>query len=174
MVGKAGKQAKTKGLAKDRVPSNLPTSISIGYQVRETHRALMRLLESRIARAGLTSGMWWFLRSLWAEDGISQAELCERLSVMSATTVRAMDRLEKFGLIERRPSPTDKRKIIIYLTDHGRALQAQMMEEAIAVQEIASDKLSKAESAELLRLLQKVLQRVLLEEKRSSTARQEA
>ncbi len=173
MVGKTGKQAKSKDLVEDKVQANLPTSISIGYQVRETHRALMRLLESRISRAGLTSGMWWFLRALWIEDGISQAELCERLSVMSPTTVRAMDRLEKFGLIERRPSPTDKRKIIIHLTEHGRALQAQMMEEAVAVQEIATHDLSKAEHAELLRLLQKVLHRVLLEEKRSSTAKQD-
>lgn len=172
MAGKTGKKSKPAGETGEDTPADLPVSISIGYQIRETHRALMRLLESRISRAGLSSGMWWFLRALWVEDGISQAELCERLSVMSATTVRAMDRLEKFGLIERRPSPTDRRKIMIHLTDHGRAMKANMMPEALAVQEIASSTLSKAEHAQLLHLLQKVLTNVLQEEKSGSTADQ--
>ena len=119
---------------------------------------------------GLSSGMWWFLRALWVEDGVSQADLCERLQVMSATTVRAMDRLEKFGLVERRPSACDGRKIMIHLTDRGREMQTQTMPEALAVQDIATKNMSGAEHAELIRLLAKVLDNVLQEEKLASSS----
>jgi DNA-binding MarR family transcriptional regulator len=118
---------------------------------------MMRLLEDRISRSGVSSGMWWFLRVLWSEDGISQAELCERLGVMSATTVRAIDRLERSGLVERRPNPTDKRIVNVHLTNRGRELEASLLPEAIAVQKLASASLSKEEEQELRRLLHKVL-----------------
>ena len=121
----------------------------------------MRSLEPRIAQKGITSGMWWFLRALWMKDGVSQAELCEHLSVMGPTTVRAMDRLERHGLITRTPSADDKRKVLIHLTDEGQGQKAELMPSAIAVSKIANADLSPAE-AQLLRQLLKRVQASLL------------
>lgn len=130
---------------------------SLAYIVREVHRAWMRSLEARISKYGITSGMWWFLRLLWIEDGISQAELSDRLKVMGPTTVRAMDRLEKFGLIRREPSVEDKRKVLIYLTPAGRGLKADLMPVAIEVVNLGTKSLSPAESALARELLRRVL-----------------
>ena len=56
-----------------------PTETSLGYLVRETHRAFTRSLQARIAPHGITIGMWFFLRALWEEDGISQRALSQRV-----------------------------------------------------------------------------------------------
>jgi DNA-binding MarR family transcriptional regulator len=136
---------------------SLPTSESLGYTIREAHRAFTRSLEARIGKHGITSGMWWFLRLLWTQDGLTQAELSERLKVMGPTTVRAMDRLEKFGLIRREPSSEDKRKVFIYLTERGRELEAQLMDYALEVQEVGS----RGMSADEVRMLRSLLQRAL-------------
>jgi MarR family transcriptional regulator, organic hydroperoxide resistance regulator len=136
---------------------DLPPSESVGYVVREVHRAFMRSLEFRLSQHGITSGMWWFLRLLWIEDGFSQAELSERLRVMSPTTVRAMDRLEKQGLITRQPSADDKRKVHIFLTDRGRALRSQLIPIAHEVNRIGTKSLTSAERKTLLSLLARVM-----------------
>jgi MarR family transcriptional regulator, organic hydroperoxide resistance regulator len=136
---------------------DLPPSESVGYVVREVHRAFMRSLEFRISQHGITSGMWWFLRLLWIEDGFSQAELSERLRVMSPTTVRAMDRLEKQGLITRQPSADDKRKVHIFLTERGRALRSQLIPIAHEVNRIGTKSLTSAEIKTLLSLLARVM-----------------
>ena len=45
-----------------------PPDQSVGYLLRDTHRAFMRILQTRIAADNVTVGMWFFLRALWEED----------------------------------------------------------------------------------------------------------
>ena len=60
---------------------------SVGNQIRMTHRALQRFLQSRIGPYGVTLGMWYFLRALWDEDGLTQAELSRRIGTMEPTAM---------------------------------------------------------------------------------------
>jgi DNA-binding MarR family transcriptional regulator len=148
---------------------DLPPSQSIGYPIREVHRAFNRSLEARIGRFGITSGMWWFLRLLWIEDGLSQAELSDRLKVMGPTTVKAMERLARFGLITRQQVPTDKRKSLIFLTEQGHSLKDQLMPLAIEVNEIGGASLSPDERDGLQKLLKRVLDNLLSDGATQST-----
>jgi DNA-binding MarR family transcriptional regulator len=60
-------------------------------------------------------------------DGQTQAELTDYLYIDKAATSRLIDALEAAGYVERRPSPTDKRKKLIYLTPAGRALEETVL-----------------------------------------------
>ena len=40
---------------------NLPFDLSIGYQIRLTHRLMQKLLQLKIEQFGVTLGMWYFL-----------------------------------------------------------------------------------------------------------------
>lgn len=53
----------------------------------------------------------------------------ERLQVHPASITNAIDRLERAGLVERRPHPTDGRAVIAAITDAGR----DVVERATAV-----------------------------------------
>ena len=66
-----------------------PPEASIGFLVRDTHRAFSRVLGAAIADAGVTIGMWFFLRALWEEDGLTQRELSRRIGMTEPTTVSA-------------------------------------------------------------------------------------
>jgi len=46
--------------------------LGIAQLLRDTQRALSRLLASRIADYGVSIGQWYFLRALWDEDGLTQ------------------------------------------------------------------------------------------------------
>src|SRR5437870_665414 len=78
-----------------------PLDESVGYQVRTTHRLLQRMLQVSIEPYGVTLGMWYFLRALWEEDGLTQRELSRRIGTMEPTTLTAIQTMERSGLVKR-------------------------------------------------------------------------
>lgn len=54
--------------------------------------------------------------SLWGKDGVPIKTLCEKTSLDKSTLTGIIDRLERDGYIERKPSETDKRSTLISLT----------------------------------------------------------
>lgn len=100
---------------------------TIGYLVRDAHRAFSRLLQARIASHGVSMGQWFFLRALWDEDGLTQRELSQRVGMMEPTTVTALNSMERRGLVERVRNPHDRRKVNIFLTPKGRSLKDVLM-----------------------------------------------
>lgn len=131
----------------------LPLDVSVGYQVRITHRLIQRALQARISRHGVTLGMWYFLRVLWEEDGITQREISRRIGTMEPTTLSAIMAMERSGLVRRVRNAGDRRKINIFLTEWGRSLEAQLLPAAIDVVETSVKGLSDREVASLLGML---------------------
>jgi MarR family transcriptional regulator, organic hydroperoxide resistance regulator len=134
----------------------LPFETSIGYQVRMANRAIQRALQSRIEPYGVTPGMWYFLRALWEEDGLTQRELSQRVGTMEPTTLTAIATMEKAGFVTRRRNPDDRRRINIRLTDKGRRLRQQLLPLAIEVLDIATKGLSPRERDALLIMLRAI------------------
>lgn len=126
---------------------------SVGYQVRQSHRALQRALEARIRPHGVTLGMWYFLRVLWEEDGLNQRELSARAGTAEPTTVTALHAMERRGLVARVQNRDDRRKSNIFLTKPARELRNLLLPEARAVNRIAAAGLPASEVEALKRLL---------------------
>ena len=55
-----------------RLDHYISTRDSVGFVVREVWRLFARCLQPRIAREGVSIGMWFVLRMLWDEDGMTQ------------------------------------------------------------------------------------------------------
>lgn len=96
---------------------------SVGYQIRMTNRFIQRRLQQKIEPHGVTPGMWYFLRVLWHEDGLTQRELSRIVGTMEPTTLLAIKSMESGGLVTRTRNSKDRRKINIFLTPHGEALK---------------------------------------------------
>jgi MarR family transcriptional regulator, organic hydroperoxide resistance regulator len=150
---KAGKAKKPSATAAE---AELPFGESIGYQIRTTHRALQRFLQSKIEPHGITLGMWYFLRALWHEDGLTQRELSNRAGTMEPTTLSAILIMEKKGLVRRVRNRDDRRKWHIHLTPKGRALKGKLLPLARNVVDTAVHNLSRSEVAQLLKALAEV------------------
>lgn len=119
--------------------AELPLATSVGYQLRMAHRASQRYLQERIEPHGVTLGMWYFLRALWQEDGLTQRELSHRIGTMEPTTLSAIAGMEKSGLVLRERNAADRRKLHVWLTPKGRALKATLMPLAVGVVEKATE-----------------------------------
>ena len=142
--------------AKAANAAELPFAESVGYQVRATHRALQRFLQFKIEPHGVTPGMWYFLRALWHEDGLTQRELSNRVGTMEPTTLSAILVMEKKGLVRRRRNPDDRRKWHIHLTPKGRSAKARLLPLAREVVDTAVQNLSRGEITQLLKSLGEV------------------
>lgn len=112
---------------------HFPLEASVGYQIRMVYRAMQRLLQSRIEPHGVTLGMWYYLRALWSEDGLTQSELSRRIGTMEPTTLGAIQAMERSGLVKRVRSKDDRRKVHIHLTRKGRELESMLMPLAVDV-----------------------------------------
>jgi DNA-binding MarR family transcriptional regulator len=130
--------------------------LSTGYLVRKTFRAFTRSLEQRLAPHDVSLSMWFFLRLLWEQDGLTQKELGDELGLTQATTAAAMDVMEKRRLIERRRNSVDRRKTNIFLTNSGRELRAVLLPYAAEVNKAALARVTAAELSQLLELLRRI------------------
>jgi DNA-binding MarR family transcriptional regulator len=158
VVRKAGgkKAAKPRKRGAGAPEADLPFDESIGYQIRTTHRAMQRFLQFKIAPHGITLGMWYFLRALWHEDGLTQRELSNRAGTMEPTTLSAIVIMEKKGLVRRVRNRDDRRKWHIHLTPKGGALKSKLLPLAREVVDTAVQNLARSEVAQLLKALAEV------------------
>ena len=118
-----------------------------------THRLMQRALQARIEPSGVTLGMWYFLRVLWDGDGLTQSELSRRIGTMEPTTLSAIASMEAAGLVRRERDVGDRRKLKVFLTKKGRALEADLLPAAIETVGSAVRGLSAAQVHLLLGML---------------------
>tara|TARA_R110000868_G_scaffold4155_55_gene25713 strand:+ start:2190 stop:2693 length:504 start_codon:yes stop_codon:yes gene_type:complete len=135
---------------------NLKPEQSAGYLVRDTHLLFAKALRNRLQAHQITPGQWYFLRTLWDEEGLSQRELSRRVGTTEPTTVSALRLLARNGMVERVRNPKDRRTINIFLTDTARAMKAELMPVAVEVNDIATAGLTDDEFDQLRSLLKKV------------------
>lgn len=60
---------------------------------------------------------------LWQKDGLTISRISAQTSLANTTLTSMLDRMEQSGLIVRSPSPTDRRALLIHLTDKAKSLQ---------------------------------------------------
>jgi DNA-binding MarR family transcriptional regulator len=118
---------------------------SVASLLRDTHRLYAKALSAFIRDADITIMQWLILRALWAEDGITQRELSERVGLYDSATVSAIDAMEAAELVLRSRNRDDRRKINIYLTNTGRALEEKLLPYTRRVNRAAEQGLKPAE-----------------------------
>lgn len=96
-----------------------------GFLMAKVHQVSGRVFAGRLRAAGIeiNPAQGRILFALWQQDGIPIQILKERTSLEKSTLTSMIDRLEEAGLVRRRPSPDDRRHILIERTEKDRALE---------------------------------------------------
>ncbi|MGH2355923.1 MAG: MarR family winged helix-turn-helix transcriptional regulator [Chloroflexota bacterium] len=95
---------------------------SIGILLVGVCRAHRNHAAELLARIGLYVGQEWILLRLREQEGGTQSALAEDCDVEGPTMSKALQRMQKAGLVARKEDATDARVSRIYLTEQGRAL----------------------------------------------------
>jgi MarR family transcriptional regulator, organic hydroperoxide resistance regulator len=99
--------------------NNKPEYESINFLLRMICQAQRSQMSNALAEIGLYAGQEMFLWHLWRQEGLTQSQLIERMCVQPPTVSKMLDRLEKAGLVERRPDAENSRLSRVYLTEQG-------------------------------------------------------
>lgn len=117
-----------------------------GIQLVGLARRWRRALDQRLAAIGLSDASWAPLVHL-AElgDGRCQKELAAAVGIDESTLVRLLDLLAERGLVERHPSPRDRRLKLLHLTPQGSAAVADIRTKLARIEDQLLEDLSDAE-----------------------------
>lgn len=93
----------------------------IGYLLRRAAAAMAADWAGHAEPGELRPVQISLLSVVAANPGIGQSELGQTLGIQRTNTAPLVGRLVEDGLIDRRPSPTDGRRVELHLTEAGRA-----------------------------------------------------
>ena len=128
----------------------------VGYNTRRASLSIIAVFVERMAPYDLRVVDFSVLSLAAHNPGITSRQLCATLNVLPPNLVGLISGLERRGLIERRPHPSDGRAMGVHLTAAGAELTAQAEQTAAQLELDATDKLTATERKTLIRLLQKV------------------
>jgi MarR family transcriptional regulator, organic hydroperoxide resistance regulator len=87
--------------------------------------AMTKLYKPLLDALGLTYPQYLVLLVLWECDGPTVSALGERLGLDSGTLTPLLKRMEACGLLARKRSSEDERRVHVWLTSAGQQLQTQ-------------------------------------------------
>ena len=128
----------------------------VGHLLRRAHQRHAAIFQEMIGDAQLTPLQFAALVKLDDLGEVSQNELGRRTAMDAATMQGVIKRLLARGLIDRKPDPEDRRRVVLSLTADGRALIAAVMPNGRAITDETLAGLSEVERRSFLSLLKRL------------------
>jgi DNA-binding MarR family transcriptional regulator len=137
------------------VALNYHVDRQVGFFLRQANQRHVAIFAGSIGDK-LTTTQWSALCKLEQVQPCSQNQLGRETAMDVATIKGVVDRLVKRGLVTTAPDRTDARRVVLSLTEDGRAVIRTNLGAAVAATEQTLAPLTSAERMMFLELLQKI------------------
>lgn len=107
------------------VPSLLNLDIQLCFALYSAMLGMNKVYRKQLKSLGLTYPQYLVMLVLWQQDQLIVTDICQRLYLDTATLTPLLKRMEAQGLLQRQRSEKDERRVVVSLTEAGRALRAQ-------------------------------------------------
>ncbi|TFF27697.1 MarR family transcriptional regulator [Jiella endophytica] len=121
------------------------------------NRRLDTAVEARLKPAGARIEQYRLLASLMRQDGQAMGELAPSVFVDLPTLTKIVDRMVAAGLVYRAPDARDRRRVLVFLSDKGRAHFGELSPLVESERRVVTEGLSDSETARLSELLRGIL-----------------
>ncbi|NMI00134.1 MarR family transcriptional regulator [Pseudonocardia sp. K10HN5] len=112
------------------------------------------------ASGGPTLEQWRVLELLADGAGHPMTEIAGYAMVPAPTLTKIVDRLVDAALVYRRVDDADRRRVLVFLSEHGRDLRRRLTSEVAQVEQEIAAELGADDAAHLLDLLSRLAQRL--------------
>jgi DNA-binding MarR family transcriptional regulator len=129
----------------------------LGYSVRRAQIVVYEDFIASLAPWQVTPPRFSALVIISRNAGLKLTELANILGIARSGAVALIDSLEGLAYVERRPSPTDRRALGLFMTPKGEQDLAAIIEAVQAHDRRAAGSLTPEEFAQLNLLLSKVM-----------------
>lgn len=103
----------------------LKLSNQICFPIYAASRLITREYQPHLEKLGITYPQYLVLMVLWEEDGITVNDIAGKLILNTNTVTPLLKRMEAMGIITRKRYDRDERKVLISLTEKGKAMREQ-------------------------------------------------
>jgi DNA-binding MarR family transcriptional regulator len=137
--------------------SNPPLTTHLAYLLAQANREINRQLEARLSEEGVPVEQWRILKILSDGNGHSMGELADAVLLNHPTLTKMIDRMVSDALVYRVQDPTDRRKVLMYPSDRGKALTARLNSLAMSQETHIAENYGDKSTNELKRLLERLI-----------------
>jgi MarR family transcriptional regulator for hemolysin len=130
---------------------------SVGYLTNLAGRLLVRELERHLAPLGLSPGHMPVLLALEGGEALTQKALAERAAVEQATMTATLTRMERDGLVSRRPNPEDGRSTLVALTPLALGKLPAVAEATATINALVLEQLTPEERSQFFALIGRII-----------------
>ena len=109
-----------------------PEGPPIGRTLATTAKTVSSAFNAALRAEGGSLPVWLILNSLKHDRWSTQLDLARSLGIEGPTMTRHLDNLEQSGFVTRRRSETDRRAVLVELTEAGSAAYDRMLGAVIA------------------------------------------
>ena len=134
-------------------PQSAPT-----FWINHASRSIMRRFEHSLRPLGFGVAYLPVVALIDEDERLLQKDLAERAHVEQPTMAALLARMERDGLIEREPHPTDRRASLLALTAKAKARFPEAKKRLTENADTAVAGFSEHEKATLMALLKRVVQ----------------
>lgn len=132
----------------------LPTLL--GYHLRRAQITVFNDFVKTMSEVQVTPGQFGVALLVYSNPGLTQSALARAVGIERSTMVAVIDALESRGLVERRPSPVDRRSYALVLSQQGEALIEKLKPMVMGHEDRIAANLSTEERGQLIALLSKI------------------
>ncbi|MDO6409044.1 MAG: MarR family winged helix-turn-helix transcriptional regulator [Pantoea sp.] len=129
----------------------------VGHLLRKVYQRHVAIFQQHVGDSQITAVQFITLCALRDHGPSAQNDLVRYTAVDQATIRGVVERLKARDLVSLGPDPTDKRKVIVMLTEPGQALIQHTTDNAVRITEMTYGQLNPAERVALVYLLRKML-----------------
>ena len=97
----------------------------ICFPVYAASRLIIREYQPHLDKLGVTYPQYLVMLVLWENDGMPVNDIAQKLILNTNTVTPLLKRMEAMGLVSRIRSEEDERKVIIQLTEKGKAMKTE-------------------------------------------------
>ena len=130
-----------------------------GFLFRRLHQLATARFAVKMENIALTPIQWAALMTISRRPGHDQSTLSREIFIDTSTIAGVLDRIEARGLIQRKPSPADRRLRLLYPTSEGESLLNDATVEVLEMQAWLLEPLSAEERTAFMGLMLKLLHR---------------
>ncbi|MET0867233.1 MAG: homoprotocatechuate degradation operon regulator HpaR [Pseudorhodoplanes sp.] len=134
-----------------------PFERSLPMQLMLAREAVMQRFRPHLTTRGLTDQQWRIVRALNEVETIEIADLGRVCCLHAASLSRILPKLEQDGLIARKISKSDQRRVIVSLTAKGRRLFDEVAPESEEIYSTLAREIGPARLDRIYSLLDEVI-----------------
>ena len=155
----AGDTATAEDMLRDEAEPTF-TADYLGYLLARASFLVNEGAHAHARAAGLSVMEWRVLATLWGRDRIGVGELAQIVLERQPTLTKALDRMAEKGLVRREGSETDRRVVLVSMTETGRASIGPVLARTRALERRLLDGYAPDEELRLKSMLKELIERL--------------